>query len=386
MLKAKAILIVGMTVACGAMSTRAQAQWTDLGRTPSGGTFVGYFRPAATHHTETAGDMVDVYAVESGSSQVLMREINATTGALGSWTALGGVVDSIMGIPTTVSWPGRREVFVIGTDHKLYRNFSVNNGAFSGWQFIGPPTSSNVTLCSPPSAVTWGPGRIDVFAEGCADGHLWHVTGLGNGWNWVDRGCCTDATPVATSYAGARLDIWVSQSSDLYDFQYNGSSWTKVTGGLWGEWPIFAATPNPATGSPITAVGFMQNAYPSNQFLEVVDDAGTWTGGTGIYTGSTKADVPPYAKPGVANEDGFADIYYRNSSNQVERLTYSWIADPVLYSWGTWTIPSQTLRTADTFVSDPTPVALNGSLQNRPIMVFAVNSAGHMLKGNDSAH
>jgi hypothetical protein len=395
MSKARAVLILGVTIACGAASSRAHAQWADLGAAPNGQALMTA-RPAVTHHTETAGDIVDVFAIESGSRQVLLREINATTGLADPWVQLGGVVDANNGEPTAVSWPGRREVFVLGTDHKLYRNFSMNGGAWNGWQFIGP--SNNVTLCSSPSAVSWGPGRIDVLVKSCSDSHLWMATGLSNGWNWADRGCCTDTTPFATSWAGARLDIWVAQWDGAnavfqqYDFRYDGSSWSKQLGSYSINGYVWAATPNPATGSPRHTFGFME-VRPTSDYPQEIQGSTDYIPYYGGFTGTelyrpyvvNDFSVGPVIRPGVANEDGFANFYYRNPSNQISRLTYNWMQNPTPYSWGVWSTPSQRLTTAQTFISEASPVALNGPLQNRPIMVFAVGSNGHLFLGKDTA-
>ena len=61
------------------------------------------------------------------------------------------------------------------------------------------------------------------------------------------------------------------------------------------------------------------------------------------------------------------------------------VDNPTPYDWGAWSTPTQQLKTADTFSSDPAAVALFGTLAHRPIKVFAVNSAGHLFMGTDTA-
>jgi hypothetical protein len=118
---------------------------------------------------------------------------------------------------------------------------------------------------------------------------------------------------------------------------------------------------------------------PQNDFYSIVRDGGTWTGGD-IFDGA----LTQFARPFVANEDSFAEVYFLDAANRVQRYKYDWSVNTQLYEWGKWSTPSQSLHTADTFKSAPAPVALNGSLRNRPIMVFGVNSNGHMLKAVDS--
>ena len=77
------------------------------------------------------------------------------------WESLGGVCPSP---PTVVSWgPNRLDVFVIGTDPQLYHkwwNGSAWGPSVTGWEAMGGASMAQ------PEVVSWGPNRLDVFVVG----------------------------------------------------------------------------------------------------------------------------------------------------------------------------------------------------------------------------
>jgi subtilisin family serine protease len=80
----------------------------------------------------------------------------------GPWVNLGG---SFVGSPSAVSWgPDRLDVFVIGVDGALLQRAWVGDH-FADWVNLGG------SFVGSPSAVSWGPDRLDVFVIG-VDGAL----------------------------------------------------------------------------------------------------------------------------------------------------------------------------------------------------------------------
>ena len=115
--------------------------------------------------------------------------------------------------PSAVQWTNHREVVVVGGDNVLYYSTSDSDGPFTNWAPAGYLTSQGPnwpSVCSDPSAVSWGPGRVDVFVLGC-DGDVYQATHLNGEWNWASRGTgaygMSSSAPVAASSNGARLQF-----------------------------------------------------------------------------------------------------------------------------------------------------------------------------------
>src|SRR5260370_33865385 len=90
--------------------------------------------------------------------------------------SLGG---KLAGQPTAVSWgPERLEVLAIGADA------TVQHWWWDGANWNGPQSLPGGNLPSLPaeglSAVSWGPNRLDVFAAGANGNTPW--------WWWSDDG------------------------------------------------------------------------------------------------------------------------------------------------------------------------------------------------------
>src|SRR5207245_2258950 len=59
------------------------------------------------------------------------------------------------------------------------------------------------------AAVSWAPGRLDVFARG-TDGALWHQAGDGHSfWGWESLGGFIIGAPQVVAWGPNRLDIFV---------------------------------------------------------------------------------------------------------------------------------------------------------------------------------
>ena len=138
---------------------------------------------------------------------------------------------------------GRVDVFwADGTLRRL-----TNSARPSRWgkvEDLGAPPG--VTLRGAVDAVSWAPGRFDVFARG-NDNRLWHVGFDGRGWfAWDNPGGASGlgSSPSVCSWASERLDIvWLTSEGNLghiayVDLQYG---WSLVdalgapAGGLDGE-------------------------------------------------------------------------------------------------------------------------------------------------------
>src|SRR5262245_13368926 len=74
--------------------------------------------------------------------------------------------DGFVSDPAAVSWgPGRIDVFVRGSDNALWHKWFENQ--WSGWESLGG------SITSAPDVASWGAGRLDVFARG-SDNSMMH--------------------------------------------------------------------------------------------------------------------------------------------------------------------------------------------------------------------
>ncbi len=165
----------------------------------------------------------------------------------GGWESLGGIVTSP---PSAVSWgPNRLDIFAVGTDSAMYHRW-WDGSSWGGWESLGG------TLMSPPQAVAWGPNRLDIFALGI-DHAMWHRWWDGSSWGgWESLGGILESPPNAVSWGPNRLDIFaVGTDSAMYHRWWDGSSW----GGWESLGGILESPPNAVSWGPnrldIFAVG-----------------------------------------------------------------------------------------------------------------------------------
>lgn len=151
-----------------------------------------------------ADGRLDLFA-RSTSGHLLHKWFLLTLG-WSRWEDMGGC---IRGAPSVSSWgPNRLDVFVRWCDRDGRSNLRHRyfDGSWHGWEQV-PGFSGQIA--SPPSAVSWAPNRIDVFARG-ANGAVVH-TFFDGAWHGVDRslGGCIVGAPAVSSWAPGRLDVFV---------------------------------------------------------------------------------------------------------------------------------------------------------------------------------
>lgn len=93
------------------------------------------------------------------------------------WEGLGGIFNSP---PTVVSWgTNRLDIFGLGTDNQMYHKVWNDNRwlpSQTGWEALGGVFQSEV------AALSWGPNRLDVFGLG-TDNVMYHKFWTpGSGW------------------------------------------------------------------------------------------------------------------------------------------------------------------------------------------------------------
>lgn len=131
-----------------------------------------------------------------------------------AWNPLGAPPPGLIGNPAAVSWgPGRIDLFVEGGDHKLWQRWTACSGCqWSSWL---QPVGTDGTLASSPAVTSWGPGRIDVIVQG-TDGNYywrdWDTSAWSGGWQIIGAPAVPAVAgeqAAVTTYGPGRLDVFV---------------------------------------------------------------------------------------------------------------------------------------------------------------------------------
>jgi len=162
----------------------------------------------------------------------------------GSWGRPLDLGGSLRSQPAVVSWgAGRLDVFARGADNTLkWRTWtgSAAAGAWSAWKSLGG------ALTSAPAVASWGLGRLDVFVRG-TDNALYQRTFAAGVWSgWQRRGGILTSSPGAVSWGAGRIDVVArTTGADLIHRSYRDgtgwSTWLNLGGSL---------TSQPALASP----------------------------------------------------------------------------------------------------------------------------------------
>jgi hypothetical protein len=94
------------------------------------------------------------------------------------WTSTENLGGEAVSGPGACAYGNRLDVFVRGPLGNLWQK-SFNNNSWSTWTAL----DGAITFQGDPEAVTWGSGRIDVFAVG-SDLAVWHKYFDAGGWHW----------------------------------------------------------------------------------------------------------------------------------------------------------------------------------------------------------
>lgn len=150
------------------------------------------------------------------------------------WESLGGILTSK---PSAVSWgPNRIDVVVRGTDSAVWHRW-WNSTAWCGWESLGGTIQGAPAICS------WASGRLDMFAVG-VNHHLYHKWYQGGWSNWEDLGGVLSSEPAAVSWGPNRIDVFAKgMDQHMWHLWWNGSSWSgwEDLGGTLTSAPAVAA-------------------------------------------------------------------------------------------------------------------------------------------------
>jgi hypothetical protein len=220
----------------------------------------------------------------------------------GIWESIGGY---FIGRPSAISWgPGRLDVFGRGGDGGLYHKWYTSTGGWgpsqTGWEQAGG------VFMSDPVAVSWGVNRLDVVGQ-ALDGEYVHMWSTGNN-DWhagADLGMpATGATiqpPTVVSWGVNRLDVFVVGG----DFQLY-HKWSADGGVTWG--------PSQSSWEPLGGI--------------IVGQA------SAVAWGSNRIDIVAEGGNGAYYHKWWDGAAWGPSQTDWEPHGGSFASPPVISSWG----------------------------------------------------
>lgn len=147
------------------------------------------------------------------------------------WSAQESLGGTTYAGPSAVSWgPGRVDVFVVGSDGAAYHKFfQTGSSGWSNWENLG---GVFVGL----DAASWQVGRLDIVGK-APDGSVWHKDWQnGYGWSaWEGIGGAAASNPGVVSWGSGRLDIFVEGRDGAlwhqsYQSGYGWLGWQSLGG------------------------------------------------------------------------------------------------------------------------------------------------------------
>jgi Repeat of unknown function (DUF346) len=127
----------------------------------------------------------------------------------------------MQGSPSAVSWgPGRMDVFVRGGGNELAHQW-YDHGPWSGWDSYA--NFAGLTITGSPSVISPEPGHLDVYVR-ATNGALYHKWFSDNNWSYWDfqGGFIADGSPTAAARGPSDLDVFVlgGEGRSLYVKSY----------------------------------------------------------------------------------------------------------------------------------------------------------------------
>ncbi len=164
----------------------------------------------------------------SGSGATAAAPLGAPSAQVGfgSWTLMRSA--EATSAPSAVSWgPGRLDVFVRGRNGELYQNYRDRSGPWSGWRV--PEAFRGVVLRSAPSCAAWRVERISCVALIEGSREVWHFFWDGRAWARQSLGGEASSAPSVVSPGANQLAVFVAGGGN----RLFGQSWVRDQ---WSGW------------------------------------------------------------------------------------------------------------------------------------------------------
>ena len=170
-------------------SKNNSSQWSDSW-VPLGGPLLG--DPVIA---QNADGRLEVFKVDANDNYLYHRwqtAPNSSSQWSDGWTPLGGPFPPRKRPAVSQNADGRLEVFMVGSDGRLYSITQTSKNNSSQWSTAVPFEGMQWPLSSNPAVAQNADGRLEVFMVGL-DGQLWHIqqTAPNGGWvggNWTPLG------------------------------------------------------------------------------------------------------------------------------------------------------------------------------------------------------
>ncbi|WP_394823871.1 C1 family peptidase [Pendulispora albinea] len=142
------------------------------------------------------------------------------------WENLGGQITSK---PSAVSWgPNRIDVVARGLDSAVWHRW-WDGSAWRGWESLGGQIQGAPAICA------WASGRLDIFAVGL-DHRLYHKWYQGGWSGWESLGGTLSSDPAAVSWGPNRIDVFAKgMDQAMWHLWWDGTGWhgwESLGGGL----------------------------------------------------------------------------------------------------------------------------------------------------------
>lgn len=195
------------------------------------------------------------------------------------WQRTGGEFKSQ---PVPVSWGnGRIDIFAIGMDDQMYRKVYGGKWEPDGWEAL------TGKFKSPPAAVSWGSDRLDVFGIGM-DNQMYHRAFENNAWTtsgWTGMSGTFKSPPAVVSWAPGRLDVFgIGMDDQMYHKAFDKGKWLSDWKGVGGK---FKSTPAVVSWGPGRLDAF--GVGLDDQMYYKAFDNGQWQGDWKGMTGKFKS-------------------------------------------------------------------------------------------------
>jgi hypothetical protein len=211
--------------------------------------------------------------------------------------------------PGAVSWgPGRMDVFARGADKQLHQ-YCFPGICGPGWIPLALPNAP-ATLESGIAVSSWAANRLDLFALG-PQRSIYHVWFDGRWGEWEDLGGVGVGRPAAVSWGPGRIDVFVLGSDSAIHhkwYERGWSPWGRISGPMAGPPAVSSYR---AGRLDVFARG--TNGKLKHRWYE----AGTWVSDW-IDTGI----AAPEHMSAVSWGPGRIDIVARNPSGGISHVQY----------------------------------------------------------------
>jgi hypothetical protein len=210
----------------GAAWSPSPKGWDDLGNLESVNAFLSTSQsPAALARSAS---LRDVFAV-SLEGNVYRKRWDGS--AWSGWQNLGAPAGGVIGLPAVCRLlTDSGALFVRGSDGAVHGKSLIGAG-LGTWKSLGGSTIMD------PKALHVSDARVDLFAVGANYQllHKWAVAGISPGWTpsqtgWDDLGGFLTASPTAVSWAPNRIDVFApgqdNQGNCVLHKWWDGSKWS----------------------------------------------------------------------------------------------------------------------------------------------------------------